>query len=234
MSESQNKATATEYLVEIPEMEALQMISQSMIGQVEFSIKLEKSIQTYTAKIDKIGQGKIFFRPKTPLKESIEVQVGTIKFFVGTEVFFLKSQVEFLNGCFTIPHQTKIIQFKRRKFIRYVIPPKWNQTAALRSFETKFKLNAKVLDISLGGIRLEVTEPITTPIGKGEIYRIQFQIFKRGETLCDGEIKFIGPRPNGVTLIGLEFRNLSESHQSRIQSVIDDIINATTDRSDMA
>ncbi len=232
MSESQN--SVNEYLVEISEMEALQMISQCMINQVEFSIKLEKNIQTYLAKIDKIGQGKIFFRPKVIPKENIENQIATIKFFVGTEVFFLKSQFEYVNGCFAIPHHAKIIQFKRRKFVRYVLPTKWNQTSALRSIETKFKVNAKVLDISMGGLRLEVTEPLNNQIKKGEIYRIQFQIFKRGDTLCDGEVKFIGARPNGVTLIGLEFKNLSESHQSRIQSVIDDIINASTEKSDVS
>ncbi len=221
----------SEYLVEMPDAEALHLISQSMTNQIDFSIKFEKLVQPISAKIEKIGQGIIYFKPKISLNVAIESQIGTIKFFIGTEVYFIKNVISVQNGLITVDHFSKIIQFKRRKHVRYVIPEKWSQSATIRSMETKFKANARVIDLSIGGIRLEVAE-LTQIFNKNESLRIQFQIFKRAEVICDAVVKFCGQKTNGVSMLGLEFQAVQEGHKSRIRNVIEDIIYFNQDKID--
>ena len=104
-----------------------------------------------------------------------------------------------------------------------MIPPKWNQLAHVWDLETKGKMDARVLDISKSGIKFEIKEPKFS-LQKEKIARIQFQIYKRAEVVCDAEVRFFAVGKTGAALMGMSLVLVTENQKSRIESIIEDLV----------
>lgn len=217
-------ANPGEFLTELDPQEAYLVLHNCFSQNSEMTMKNDMDPQPVIAKIDSFANNKLFL--DTPSVDRLTLFVGltSIKFFLGTEVYFIKTEVKIQDNTAYIDQNVKIIQLKRRKEPRFNIPEKWSQKAAVWSIEKRIKNDSRVIDISSGGIKFEVPQ-LTLDIVKGEQIRIQYQIFKRAEVVCDAIVRFVLKKPNGTALLGLEFTQLQKSHKSRISNIVEDLEN---------
>ncbi|MFN3697685.1 MAG: PilZ domain-containing protein [Pseudobdellovibrio sp.] len=216
-------SNSAEFLVELEENDALIAMQKCIDSFSDLIIKIDHDPQTYTAKIKKSENHKVYI--ETPFEEKLKTinDSVSIKFFIGTEVFFIKTPIEALDEQLCFSDKAKIIQLKRRKEERHNIPDGWPQLAAIWSIQQKIKNDAVVIDISYSGIRFEIPQ-LTLPVEKGDIIRIQFKVNKRSEVVCDAKVRFKLKKPNGSHIFGMEFGRIQDSQKSRVRSVVDDII----------
>ncbi len=220
-----NTANAGEFLIELEEKDAFLALHNCFTLNSDLILKNEADpTHPISAKIGFFADKKIFLETTQTDKLATYLGLTSIKFFIGTEVYFIKTTLEVLDDQICFDQSAKIVQLRRRKEPRYNIPEKWNQTAAVWSIELKIKNPAKVTDISYNGCRFEVPK-LTLSINKGDQIRIQYQIFKRADVVCDAIVRFIMRKPNGTTVLGLEFTQLQKSHKSRINSIVEDLMN---------
>lgn len=221
---SSNTANAGEFLTELEEKDAFLALHNCFTLNSDLMLKNDTDPTAVSARIGFFADKKVFL--ETTATEKLAGFVGTtsIKFFIGTEVYFIKTTLEVIDDQICFDQTSKIIQLKRRKEPRYNVPEKWNQTAAVWSIELKIKNPARVTDISFSGCRFEVPK-LSLSINKGDQIRIQYQIFKRADVVCDAIVRFIMRKPNGTTVLGLEFTQLQKSHKSRINSIVEDLVN---------
>jgi hypothetical protein len=217
-------ANPGEFLTELDAQEAYLVLHNCFTQNSELMMKNDIDPQPVQAKIDSFANNKLFLNTPNVDRVSLFIGLTSIKFFIGTEVYFIKTEVKIQDNAPYIDQNVKIVQLKRRKEPRFNIPEKWSQKAAVWSIEKKIKNDARVIDISNGGIKFEIPK-LTIPIIKGEQIRIQYQIFKRAEVVCDAVVRFILQKPNGTALLGLEFTQLQKSHKSRISSIVEDLEN---------
>ncbi|MCM2353069.1 MAG: PilZ domain-containing protein [Pseudobdellovibrio sp.] len=219
-----NTGNAGEFLVELEEKDAFLALHNCFTLNSDLILKNEADPNPVSAKIQFFADKKIFL--ETPQLDKLALFQGqtSIKFFIGTEVYFIKTSLEVVDDQICFDQSSKIVQLRRRKEPRYNIPEKWNQTAAVWSIELRIKNLARVTDISYGGCRFEVPK-LSLSINKGDQIRIQYQIFKRADVVCDAIVRFIMRKPNGTTVLGLEFTQLQKSHKSRINNIVEDLVN---------
>lgn len=149
----------------------------------------------------------------------------SIKFNVGTETYFIKTFIKTHLNRYYFDMSSKVMQLKRRREPRYLIPKRWKQTAAVILNPIKqTQLNCTVVDISLSGIRFEISTNQTVPnFAPDNIIALKFQIYKRGEISATAIIRFILIRPKKPVVMGLEFADISEVQTKRVASIIEDI-----------
>ncbi len=149
----------------------------------------------------------------------------SIKFNVGTEVYFLKTTIKTYLNRYYFDISTKVTHFKRRKDKRFLIPKKWAQTSCLVLSPVKYDtVKCTVLDISLTGIRLQITKSQQKlNYQPNDIIKVRFQIYKRAEIETQGIIRFLSNKPELPIIVGVEFNKLTHIHKQRIANIIEDI-----------
>ena len=207
-----------DFLVELTESDAAIVLQNAFNQKSAFVFKLAESAIPFQTSIESFFDRRVILDKDVALVQFNLEQDVSIKFNIGTEVYFVKTKLKkYLNRIY-FDKSSKIIQLKRRKEPRYVIPKKWNQTATLGG------IACLVQDISVSGIRFECVDQGVTFKTK-EIVQIQFQIYKRGMVEVEAIVHFFLNRKGQSSLIGMEFKNISNLQQEKIKSVIDDIIN---------
>lgn len=224
MSNPAPAPTVNEFLIELEENEAFMALHNCFTLGSELMLKNDIEPQPVSAKIAFFADKKVFLESNSIAKLVSFAGQTSIKFFIGTEVFFIKTNLEFVDEAICFDQRSKVVQLRRRKEPRYNVPEKWNQAAAVWSIELRIKNDAKVIDISHGGIRFEIPK-LTLSIAKGDQIRIQYQIFKRAEVVCDALVRFVMRKPNGTVTLGLEFVQLQKPQKARINSIVEDLVN---------
>lgn len=150
----------------------------------------------------------------------------SIKFNVGTEVYFIKTFIKTHMNRYCFDMSCKVMQLKRRREPRYLIPKRWTQSAAIVLNSAKqISVACSVVDISQSGIRFEVAAKQTLPnFSRDDIIAIKFQIYKRAEVTASAIVRFALKRPGLTGIVGLEFANISDVQSKRVASIIEDII----------
>ena len=211
----------TEFLNELSENESLATLREAFMQNSPLIFKMEQLAQPVKVFIDTFADKKIYI---TPDPSSFELPIDkeySIKFNIGTEVYFIKTSFKIQLNRVYIDMNTKVIQLKRRKEPRYLIPKNWTQTASVLVTPTEI-IKCNVADVSNSGIRFEVlgNHP---DYKRDDFVKIKFQIHKRGEVVTNAVIRFVLKRANASTLLGLEFIEISNTNQARVSGVVSDI-----------
>lgn len=213
----------TEYLNELNETDSLSALREAYATNAPLIFKLENQPAPTRACISSFSDKKIIVIPENdkivlPLDKEV-----SIKFNVGTEVYFVKTNFKSHLNRYYIEMGTKVIQLKRRKEPRLIIPKNWMQTASiLRNAGGDELIKCKVADISLSGIRFEVLDTFPN-YKRDDIIKIKFQIHKRAEVATPAIVRFVLVRPNAPSLLGLEFVNITKIQSDRVSHIVDDI-----------
>ena len=213
----------TEYLNELNENDSLSALRDAYNSNSPLIFKLDTMPNPVRASISSFSDKKIIVMPENdkillPLDKEV-----SIKFNVGTEVFFIKTTFKSHLNRFYLDMGTKVIQLKRRKEPRLVIPKNWAQTAAiLRNSAGDEFIKCRVADISLSGIRFEVLDAFPN-YKRNDIIKIKFQIHKRAEVATAAIVRFVLARNNMSSLLGLEFVSTTEVQKERISYIVEDI-----------
>jgi|GEM_PF-6354457 len=218
----------TEFLIELNETDSLAALQGANSQKSALVFKVDNYPNPIKTTIDNFSDKRVILLNDLnefvlPLDKEI-----SIKFNVGTEVYFIKTFIKSYLNRYYFDMSSKVIQLRRRKEPRYVIPKKWEQTACIiLNILKQDLLKCTVLDISLSGIRLEIFTPKKSPIGliykRDDIIKIKFQIYKRAEMTTTAIVRFILNRPNLPTLIGLEFANMTAVQKERVANIVEDI-----------
>ncbi|MBC7419447.1 MAG: PilZ domain-containing protein [Bdellovibrio sp.] len=215
----------TDFLNPLDERESLVTLQNAYAQRSVFYFKTDASEKTVAASIDSFVDKKVILKLETPdIPVTIDVDVN-IKFNIGTEVYFAKTPIQRHLGlpCFDLG--AKIIQLKRRKEPRYLIPKKWIHTAGLVSSQPNMKpIPCSVVDISLSGMRLEIKDLTQIECKRDEVIKIQFQVHRRAEVTCNAVVRFYMNRLHHGTLLGLELVFSKDMQKERVASIVEDII----------
>ena len=212
-----------EFLVELDEKESLMVLQQSFLLKTDLIVKPENDPTAYKTNISGFLDTKVILDTEHYDRLADTKGVATVKFSVGSEIYFVKTFLTQFQNKICFSKNVKVVHLKRRKEPRYVIPPKWNQLANIWDLETKGKMDARVLDISKSGIKFEIKEPKFS-FQKEKVARIQFQIYKRAEVVCDAEVRFFAIGKTGIALMGMSLVLVTENQKSRIDSIIEDLV----------
>lgn len=143
----------------------------------------------------------------------------SFKFNVGTETYFIKTFIKSHLNRYYFDMTSKVLQLKRRREPRYLVPKKWSQSASLQS------VPCSVVDLSLSGIRFEFSGKQKVPVFKrDDIVSIKFQIHKRGEVSATAIVRFVLNKPDNSAITGLEFAKITDVQNERVASLVQDII----------
>lgn len=212
----------TEFLNELSENDALAALKGAYSNRSPFIFKIEGNEQPIKAFINTFSDKKVIITPEPNLPLPVDKEIS-LKFLVGTEVFFIKTSFKLHLNRFYIDMNAKVIQLKRRKEPRFLIPKGWNQSGSVILQNAAQTLRCNVIDISKSGIRFEVLDQVKTPFQRDDIVKIKFQIHKRGEVSTTAIVRFALHRPNANALMGLEFANITEVQNERVSSIVNDI-----------
>ncbi len=208
-----------DFLVEVPEADAFQVLQTAAAKKSIFVFKLAEAPTPYQTTIESFFDRRVILDKDVAHLEFNPEQDVSIKFNVGTEIYFVKTKLKkYLNRIY-FDKSSKLIQLKRRKEPRYVVPKKWTQVASLGG------IPCTVQDISLSGIRFECLDQSVVFKTK-EVVSIQFQVYKRAAITTDALIHFFLSRQGQSSLIGMEFQGMKEVQQEKVKAVIEDIINS--------
>lgn len=207
-----------DFLVDVPEDEVMTVLQNASSQKSVFVFKLAEFPNPLQTTIESFFEKRVIFDKEVALVQFNHDQDVSIKFNIGTEVFFVKTKLKrYLNRIY-FDRSAKIVQLKRRKEPRFVIPKKWNQAAKLNG------MSCVVQDISLSGIRFECADSKLAFTNK-EVVQIQFQIYKRAELSTEAIVHFFLSRPNNSSIVGMEFKNPSEALKEKVKAIIEDINN---------
>lgn len=224
MSNSPEKKT-NEYLVMLDAQESSMALHKGFMAKSDFVVLIEGQAPL-VGRIEKFENNKALLQISSQILETVKfflqtAKVGNIKFSVGTEIFFIKSPIEVVENFLAFQQASPLVQLKRRQHQRFTIPEQWQQQTYIRQIELKLRFEAKVLDISMGGVKMEA-QLGTFQINKGDTIRLQFQIHKRSEVLADAQVKFVMLK--GIqTVLGLQFTNIQDSSVTRVRSLVEDL-----------
>ncbi len=213
----------TEFLNELSETDALTALKGAYSNRSPFIFKIEGTDQTVKAYINTFTDKKVILTPDPATVVLPVDKEVSLKFLVGTEVYFIKTIFKnHLNRVY-IDMSAKVIQLKRRKEPRFLIPKNWNQSGVLILQNAAETLKCNIIDISKSGIRFEVLEQPKLHLHRDDIVKIKFQIHKRGEVQTTAIVRFSLIRPNATSIVGLEFANITEVQNERVASIVNDI-----------
>lgn len=216
--------SVTEFLNELDEKDSITTLQSCYSQKSALIFKTEASPNTLKATIDSFTDKKVVLNIENNDTPVATESVVSIKFNVGTEIYFVKAPLKkYLNKHY-FDQSTRVIQLKRRKEPRYQPPKKWTQTAAVLNPTLEIRsVKCSVIDISLSGIRLEVMQEVNF-CKKDDVLKLQFQVYKRAEILCEGVVRFVLTRKGQGPIIGLEFTNLKDNQKERISNIVEDIV----------
>lgn len=215
---------AVDFLNELNEVDSITALQKACSQDSVIVFKLaEYPIAVQTVIDSFIDKRAMLGREVSELKFDMD-QVVSIKFNIGTEVFFVKTKLKrHLNKVY-FDMFSKVIQLKRRKEPRLVVPKRWAQTANILSAANPAEvLKCHVHDISQSGIRFELLDN-SVIFSREDVIKIQFKIYKRAEVVTDAIVRFCLNRTNQNALLGMEFYNLKDIQQERIASIVSDIV----------
>ena len=212
----------TEFLNELAESEALAALKGAYSSRSPFIFKIEGIEQPIKAFISAFSDKKIIISPEPAVNLPTDKEIS-LKFLVGTEVFFIKTIFKVHLNRFYIDMDTKVIQLKRRKEPRFLIPKTWNQSGVVILPKASETLKCNVIDISKSGIRFELLDQPKTHFHRDDVVKIKFQIHKRGEVSTTAIVRFALQRPNANALLGLEFAEITDVQNERVASIVNDI-----------
>lgn len=213
-----------EFLIELNENESLIALRAAHSQRSFLTFKLDDTLNKVQARIENFTDKRAILSAEiSPLKISSDKEVS-MRFNVGTEVYFVKTFIKSHLNRYYFDMSSKVIQLKRRKEPRYLIPKKWPQTATVQPTNMiHMPIRSQVLDISNSGIRFEVSASKIT-FKRDDIVKIKFQIHKRAEIATTAIVRFALRRPDSTTILGLEFSDdMTRPNKDRIINIIEDM-----------
>lgn len=220
----------SEFLNELGETESLAALREAHSQQSPFVFKIDEYPTPQKVSIANFLDKRAILDAETSKMQLPENREISFKFNIGTEVYFVKTTLKSHLNRYYFDMSSKVIQLKRRKEPRFMIPKKWNQSASIVNLQIKgTSFKCLVHDISLSGIRFEMLEGVCS-YKRDDIIHIKFQIYKRGEVSTSAIVRFVLVRPNANPLLGIEFAQISDVNSQRVADIIEDIriFHATT------
>ncbi|MBC7741444.1 MAG: PilZ domain-containing protein [Bdellovibrionaceae bacterium] len=225
MADEKPARSVTEFLVELPPVDSLLALQNAYSQKSTLYFKTEADEKVIACTIDSFVDRKVFLKlvqADIPVKVGVEV---SIKFNLGTEIFFVKAPILKQGTLAYFDVDAKVIQLKRRKEPRYVVPKKWTQSASIISALPGIKpIACTIIDISATGIRFEVINSMHLNYKRDDRIKVKFQVHRRGEVEAEAIVRFFMNRLNHGTLLGLELLFNKEVQRERVSGIVDDIV----------
>ncbi|MEQ1722312.1 MAG: PilZ domain-containing protein [Pseudobdellovibrio sp.] len=213
----------TEFLTELNESDSASALRFAYNQKSPLIFKIDSVATPLKATIDSFLDKRAFLSSEIKIHKIEPDKEVSIKFNVGTEVYFIKTFIKSHLARYYFDMNSKVIQLKRRREPRYIIPKKWAQSSGIVIGANRPEpIKCNVIDISLSGIRFEVLQQ-HPEYKRDDIIKINFQIYKRAEVSTLAIVRFVLVRPNASSILGLEFAEISNVQKERVSHIIQDI-----------
>lgn len=199
------------------------LIQNCVLDQVKLALAAEGSVVVMKVSLqNKSSSSKIYVLMSSP-KEEIVGKVCTFSCTMGTQLFFFKSKVAKDRVGFYLADTFTIYELKRRRHIRFNIPPEWAKKCSIFIDARKtMKVPAEIINLSLSGLRFSLQSQIPE-FRMHQKLALSFQIHKRSEVLCQAEVVFVKKNAATGPILGVEFVELSPLSEDKILNICDDL-----------
>ncbi len=202
---------------------SLTILKNCILDQIKIQVVQENQVKVFSSFLDnKFSAKKFYLSIDARALDLTQKYSFCIK--MNSKVYFFKSQIfEDTKGIY-FKDDICIYELRRRKDTRFELPLGWKQSCSIYAQMKKgLRLEARVLNISWSGIRLEVVPPFSEFLMNQEI-QFSLQVHRRAELLCHGVIKYVKNNKNSGPVLGIEFINKSRLFDSKIQNICEDLL----------
>ncbi len=203
--------------------DSLSLLKNCISDKIKLQAVEEGKIQAFSCFLDNKFAAKKFYLSQDKVSFDLTKKYSfCIK--VINKIYFFKSQIfEDTKGIY-LNDEICIHELRRRKDTRFDLPSEWRQSCLVyQNIKRAPKLNARIINISWSGIRVEV-EPQLPEFKMNQEIQFAVQIHKRAEVLCHGVIKYIKKNKNSGPVLGIEFIKLNRLSENKIQNFCEDLL----------
>lgn len=216
----------TEIFKKISEKDRVKILSTFFKYEKNILYKFENS-HVYKTQLTEFVDDIFFVCKKTQTLNDLFVgKTATVNFNIQGEVFFFKSPVILKNDKLWLDVSSELFLLQRRKNKRVAIPEDVvNQFKILSINGRKTLLEGKMLDLSLKGGRVEISQQIPQ-LKSGQNLTIQVRIGNRRSIELDCVVrhqKNVQKANVGHQIFGVEFIKLEDLKNERIKNIYEDI-----------
>ncbi len=152
-------------------------------------------------------------------------ELKVIYFTLGTERYFFYSVLKFGDDYISIDANSDLFHLQRRKNVRLNLPDEVNARCSIIQWGTTSGLvEAKVLDFSAGGLRLEFSE--SSPLFfSNDVIKLVIRFGNRRELNLEGVVRHVMPRQNrhDSQTFGVQFLQVDKFLENKLMSLQLDI-----------
>ncbi len=152
-------------------------------------------------------------------------ELKVIYFSLGNERYFFYAVLKFGDDYISIDANTDIFHLQRRKNVRLNLPEEVNARCSIIQWgSTSGLIEAKVLDFSAGGLRLEFTEANPLFFSDDKI-KLVIRFGNRRELNLEGVVRHVMPRQNrhDSQTFGVQFLQVDKFLENKLMSLQLDI-----------
>ncbi len=217
--------SAADFLVELNAQKSLEALHNCYSQKSLLIFKSESLARILQARIENLVDKKVILKFEKTISHIDLNEIFSMKFNVGTEVYFVKTPLKKFINQYYFELSVPVIELKRRKEVRYVIPKKWNQSITISgSGQNRHSIAGRILDLSISGLRIEVSQSeILFKIDQK--LQVQFKIHQRATITCFVRLRFLKLTVEKTIVLGAEFQSLTSAQIEKINSLVDDLKN---------
>lgn len=152
-------------------------------------------------------------------------ELKVIYFTLGTERYFFYAVLKFGDDYISIDANTDLFHLQRRKNVRLNLPDEVNARCSIIQWgATNGLVEAKVLDFSAGGLRLEFAESSPLFFSNDKI-KLVIRFGSRRELNLEGVVRHVMPRQNrhDSQTFGVQFLQVDKFLENKLMSLQLDI-----------
>lgn len=144
-------------------------------------------------------------------------------FRIGTRMYFFKAKIQVGNKGFFVDIGFDLIELKRRRHVRFIIPENLTYDSVIISQVYKnLRIYAQLINFSESGAKIKCRESLTG-IQKGATVILSVKAERRPAFMVACEVKFILRKQISQPEIGLEFIAPDRMTQNKIINLCEDL-----------
>lgn len=207
----------------LPPPKADNLIQNCVLDHVKLALAAAESVTVMKVNLEnRSSSNKTYIIMSSP-KEELIGKICTFSCTMGTQLFFFKSKVAKDKIGFYLADTFTIYELKRRRHIRFNIPPEWNKKCSIFIDARKtMKVQADIVNLSLSGLRFALQSQLPE-FRMHQKLSLSFQIHKRSEVQVQAEVVFVKKNAASGPILGVEFVDLSPLSEDKILNLCDDL-----------
>ena len=217
-------AAVQDFFEKVSREEVENIFIKGVFEKGQLTIEDEKKNIVIKVKLASAGHdrfGRLYVMPQDIFE--LKDRTCAFSFRIGTRIFFFKSKIQMGNKGFFVDIGFDLIELRRRRHIRFIIPESLTYESVIISQVYKnLRINATLINFSESGAKIKCRESLTG-IQKGATILLSVKAERRPAFMVACEVKFILRKQISQPEIGLEFLNPDRMTLNKITNLCEDL-----------